>query len=72
MLRSTACTPKLFAMSGNAVAITVPSRNSIKNAPATNSAAGDKPRLSLPVMFSLIFFLPYQKNYKNLLEFIGA
>jgi hypothetical protein len=38
--------PKSFAMSGSAVAITVPSRNSMKNAPATSSAGAEKARPS--------------------------
>src|SRR5271165_131969 len=38
MLRSTALTPKERAICGSAVPITVPSRFSMKNAPATRSA----------------------------------
>ena len=37
--RSTGRMAKLWAMAGSAVAITVPSRNSMKNAPATSSGS---------------------------------
>jgi hypothetical protein len=63
ILRSTACTSKLLAISGSAVAITVPSRNSMKKAPATNSAAGESPPDALPVIFSAIFPLPHKKYF---------
>ncbi len=49
---------KILAISGRAVAITVPSRNSIKKAPATSSAGAEKARSSREEIAVFMLSLP--------------